>query len=230
MNILDLVVIGIMLLCIVVGTVRGFLRATLGFVNFVIAIVVTNLFYPYLGRFLRSIDGLFGALTTSISQALNLDELVYNMGVAAQTEVIDSLPLPNVFRQALIENNNPVIHMALGVVDFAGYIAAFLAGIVINIISMIIIFVIVFAALTIITNLLNIISRLPVLNTLNKLLGGVVGGVWGLLLVWLVLGIVVIYFSANGNANMADMLEASQIARPMHDANFVVDYILRLFP
>ena len=230
MNILDLLVIAIMAVCIIIGAWRGFVRTVLGFLNFILSIFLTNMLYPHVGRFLRSIDGFFSALTTAIRQTMGLDAAIYAESRAAETEFINQLPLPAFFRDILIENNNSIIYQAIGATGFADFIAGFLAGIVINIISMVVVFVIVFFGLMLLSGILNIITKLPVLNSLNKLLGGGLGAVWGLLLTWLVLGVVVIYFSANTQVNMTEMLENSAVAGPLNERNFALDFILRLFP
>jgi len=230
LNILDLVVIGIMALCIIIGVWRGFVRTVLGFGKFILTIFLTNMLYPHMGRFLRGIDGFFEATSSSIRSAMGLDAAIYAESRAAETEFINSLPLPGFIRETLIENNNAVIYNALGAVGFPDFIAGFLAGIVINIISMVVVFVLVFLGLTLLMHLLNIIAKLPVLNTLNKLLGGILGAAWGLLLTWLVLGVVVVYFSAGTQVDVVGMLESSAIAGPLNESNFILHFILRLFP
>jgi len=217
-------------LCILIGAWRGFVRTVLGFGSFILAIFLTNMLYPHMGRFLRSIDGFFTTLTTSIRNAMGLDAAIYAESRAAQTEIINALPLPDAFRQSLIENNNSIVYSALGATGFADYIASFLAGIVINIISMVIVFVLVFAGLMVVSRLLNLATKLPVLNSLNKLMGGALGAIWGLILTWFVLGIAVIYLSASTQVNVPELLENSAIAGPMNNANFAVQFILRLFP
>jgi uncharacterized membrane protein required for colicin V production len=214
---------------------RGFVRTIFGFASFILAIFLTNMLYPHVGRFLRGIDGFFDALSLAVRDTMGLDAAIYDAAVyaggrVAEMQFINNLPLPAFFREALIENHNIDIHAAIGATGFADYIAGFLAGIVINIISMVIVFVLVFFGLAMLARLLNIITKLPVLNTLNKLLGGAVGAIWGILLTWLVLGVVIIYFSANSAVDMAEMLETSAVAGPLNEMNFALNFILRLFP
>ena len=235
MNILDILVLFIMTLCITMGVWRGFVQTILGFANFIIAIVLTNMLYPHMGRFLREIPGFFDALAGAIRASMGLDEAIYDAAVeaggrAAEMQFITELPLPAFLRETLLENYNPIIRAAIGAIDLADYVAGFLAGIVINIISMVVVFILVFAGLMILTRILNILTKLPVINTLNKLLGGAVGAIWGLLLTWLVLGVVTIYLSANTTMDIYQMLEASALARPLNEWNFALNFILRLFP
>jgi uncharacterized membrane protein required for colicin V production len=213
------------------GVWRGFIRTVLGFANFILAIFLTNMLYPHVGRFLRGAGGLFDSLTTSISRMLNIEAILEERAGAAYYQIIGDLPLPQAFQATLIENYpDALVHYALGTTGISDYIAGFLAGIVINIISLVLTFVIIFALLVAITRVLNVVAKLPVLNTLNKLLGGVLGAAWGLILTWFVLGIIVIYFAANSGADMVAMLEGSAIARPLHEANPIVNFILRIFP
>jgi len=231
MNILDLLVIAIFALCILGGVWRGFIRTVLGFANFILAIFLTNLLYPHMGRFLRSAGGLFDSLQTSISRMLNLDGIIADGVGAAYYDIINNLPLPTVFTNTLIENYpDALVHSALGAAGIGEYIAGFLAGVVINIIAMVVTFIILFVGLTVLARVLNLVAKLPVINSLNKLLGGAVGAVWGLLLTWVILGIAVIYFAANSGTDMVAMLDGSAIAQPIHNANPLVEPILRLFP
>jgi len=230
MNSLDILVIATMGLCITIGAWRGFVRTVLGFGSFILTIFLTNMLYPHVGRFLRGIDGLFETLTASIRSAMGLDAAIYAESRAAQIEIINALPLPPAFRQSLIENNNSVVYTALGATGFADFIAGFLAGIVINIISMVVLFALIFVGLMVLSRVFDLIAKLPVIGSLNKFLGGALGAVWGLLLTWLVLGVVVIYLAASTQTNVVELLDNSAIAGPLNDANFAVQFILRLFP
>ena len=229
MTFLDILVIAIMGLCIFLGAWRGFVRTVLGFANFILAIILTNMLYPHMARFLRGIDSIFDALTASIRSGMGLDAVVYAETRAAQIEIINALPLPLAFREAIIANNHLAVYTAVGAANFADFVAGFLAVIVLNIISMLIVFALVFAGLVVLTRVLNIITKLPVLNSLNKLLGAILGAAWGLMLTWFVLGIVVVYLSAHTQVNVVEVLANSPIAGPLNEANFAVNFILRLF-
>ena len=229
MSALDIMVIVIMALCILIGAWRGFVRTVLGLVNFILAIFLTNLLYPYMSRFLQSFDGLYNTLTTSIRSGLGLDAMVYAESRAAQNEIINNLPLPAALRDAVLINIDNVTAGATATLaeGFANHVAGFLAVIVINVISMMVVFGLVFAGLMILTRVLNIVTKLPVINTANKLLGAALGAAWGLLLTWVVLGVVVVYLSANSQVNVVEMLENSVIAGPLNESNFVMRMLTR---
>lgn len=231
MNTLDLIAIAIMAICIGLGVWRGFIRTILGFFSFILAFFLTSMFYPHVGRFLRGAGGLFESLKASIARMLNIEGIIAERAGAAYYQIMNDLPLPASMRATLIENYpDAMIHNAIGATGISEYISGFLAGIVINIIAFVVTFVLIFIGLIILARVLNLVTKLPVLNQLNKLLGAAIGFVWGLLLTWLVLAIVVVYFAANSNADMVTMLENSVIARPINEINPITNFMLRLFP
>jgi len=231
MSVLDLIVIAIMLLCVLGGVWRGFIRTVLGFANFLVAFFITSLIYPHVGRFLRGAGGFFESLQTSISRMLNIEGIIGERAGAAYYQIIGELPLPAPMRDTLIYSYpDALIHDALGAAGISDYISGFLAGIVINIISFVATFILILIALNILSRALNLVAKLPVINQLNKLLGGLLGAVWGLLITWLVLAVAVVYFAANSDANMVATLENSALARPLQDINPITNFILRFFP
>jgi len=231
LNILDIIVILIMAGCIISGAMRGFIRTVLGFASFIIAIFLTNLLYPHVGRFLRGIDGLYTSMSTSISRMLGLESFLEERVGATYNQIISDLPLPAVLRNSLAESySDTSVANALNATGIDEYISGFLAGLAINVISFVIVLILVFFGIVFLTRALNLIAKLPIIRSLNKLLGGAVGAIWGLLLTWLVLAVVVIYFSTSTNADMYTLLEASAIARPLNEVNFILNFILRFFP
>ena len=230
MNILDLIVVIIFVLSILVGTFRGFIKTTMGFLKFILSLILTNIFYPYVGSFLRSNDNLFISLRNTISTALGLQNAVYDAAYATEYEIISSLPLPQSFQNALIQNNTISSHINLGANTFLEYISGFITSIVINIIAMVLVFIIVYIGLTILTHFINFVAKLPVINGLNKILGAAVGGIWGLLIIWFVLALSTLYFSAQGGFDIYTELENSNIARPLNEFNFMLNWILRFLP
>jgi len=215
------------------GIRRGFIKTVLGFLDFVLAIILTNIFYPPFSRFLRGIDSLYDAVRDTVSSTLGLDELITgSIGAAgnAANDAINTLPLPQALLDYIIANNNPEVHLAVAATDLSDFVAGFIASIVINVMAAVILFALIYVGLIIATKVLNIIAMLPVIKSLNKLLGGALGAIWGLIMVWVVLGVGVIFFSINTGFAMTEALENSFIARLFHESNFVLNWILRFFP
>ncbi len=83
-------------------------------------------------------------------------------------EAIEQMDLPD-FKDMLKSNNNMEMYEALGINEFSGYISNYITCLILNGISVIIIFLILFITIRIIGCMLDLFSRIPVLNGLNKL-------------------------------------------------------------
>lgn len=72
-------------------------------------------------------------------------------------------------------------------------VAIYLTGIVINSGTFILVYFLLSAGLFILSRVLNIISKLPVLNELNRMGGGIVGLFQGLVIVWLIFTFMIVF-------------------------------------
>ena len=98
--------------------------------------------------------------------------------------MIEDLKLPESIKQALLSNNNSEIYQMLGVEAFTDYLSAYLSETIIRGICFILLFAVVSAFLRIMVRWLNLISRLPIIHGMNQLAGAALGGVQGLLYIW----------------------------------------------
>ena len=183
-------ILDILALVLVVGMAvqayrKGFVRAALNFLPMVAALAATRFLTPTVSELLRKTP-FFDALTNTVGNGLHLDNAIGDAAMQTQTEIIESMHLPDFLKESLVENNNPVIYHLLDVESLQSYIAGFLANICINIISVLLVFVVVWLAVKFVLKALNLISKLPVLNFFNRACGFLVGLLKGLCVAWLI--------------------------------------------
>lgn len=225
---LDILVAAVVLGCAVAAYRKGFIMAVLGFLPMLAALLGARLFSPYVSRFLRGTP-LFGSLAGSIGSALNLDKIIGESAMRTQTEIIEGMQLPGFLRDALLENNNPVIYHLLDVEELQEYIAGFLANICLNAAGVILAFLLVYIGARALLNALNIISRLPVLNFFNRACGLLVGGVKGISIVWVACTILTFFQCSMKFAGLFAALEASRIAKAAYENNILLYLVLTIF-
>lgn len=168
-------ILDILALVLVVGTAvqayrKGFVRAALNFLPMVAALAATRFLTPTVSELLRKTP-FFDALTNTVGNGLHLENAIGDAAMQTQTDIIQSMHLPDFLKESLVENNNPVIYHLLDVESLQSYIAGFLANICINIISVLLVFVVVWLAVKFVLKALNLISKLPVLNFFNRACG-----------------------------------------------------------
>ncbi len=228
MNILDIAVIAIIAFFAVKAYRGGFVLSCLSFLPSLCALIVTYLFQPVLSKFIRSTE-FYINLKTSIGNFLSIDNVISNSAMQAQSEIINNMNIPDFLKSTLMENNNPVIYNILNVESIGDYITGFIANIFINIVTMVLLFVVTSIVVKIIIKTLNSVSKLPVVNSLNKFAGLLVGFIQGAVIVWVIcIGLTFFYFNPSWK-EFFEMLDSSFIASFMYQNNILLFMILRIF-
>lgn len=226
--ILDGVVILWIILCAGNGYRKGFILEALSFIPMLAALVAVKFLTPVAGKLLRQTP-MFGSLASSIGKSMQLDTVVNNAAMHTQTEIIQNMQLPDFIKNALLENNNPVIYKLLNVDGLKDYIAGFLANVCINVVSVILVFVVVLIAAKLLLKALNLVSKLPVLNFLNRFCGLLVGGTKGVFWIWLI-AIGMTYLQCNVKLQpVFSALNQSVVAFYLYENNILMYLILTIF-
>ena len=226
--VLDIIVVAVIIGCGVAAWRKGFIRAAFGFLPMAAALAGTHFASSYVGKFLRG-TFLFDSLSGSIEDSMGLDKALQDGAMRTQTEVIEAMPLPDFLKEALLENNNPVIYQLLDVDSLKEYIAGFLANVCLNILSVILAFLLIYIAVTVVLNALNLFSKLPALGFINHFMGLLIGSVKGLLFVWLGF-IVLTFFQCKANLNgLFAAMDATYLAKNLYENNILLQFILTIF-
>ncbi len=188
------------------GHYRGFVKIALTLTSLVVSIVVVRLVTPQVTLFLKENTSIQQSIQNTLMHAVGADTFLEQAGElnvelpAFESSVIESLNLPDPFKEVLLENNTIDIYHRLGVDSFFEYIGASLTNIVLNLVGAVLIFIVVYIALRLLMRALDVVTRLPILSGLNQIAGAVAGLVSGLLWVWVFFFILNI-FSGTGWAS-----------------------------
>ena len=141
--------------------------------------------------------------------------------------VINSLPLPDVVQNVLASNDDAQNNM-LGVSAFRKYIADSVTGIILNAISFVLVFVGVSIIMRIIIRCLNLLSRLPVIHTMNKMGGMLVGLLKGVILLWLICIVITIMSGTEAGIYLYGQINESPFLKYIYDNNMIMALITGL--
>ena len=226
--ILDAIVLAVILGCAAAAWRKGFIRAAFGFLPMLAALLGTKFVSPYVSKFLRGTP-MFGSLSESISGSMGLERLVSESAMQTQAEIIEGMKLPSFLKEALLENNNPVIYQLLDVEKLQEYIAGYLANICINILSVIFAFLLIYIGVTVVLNALHLFSKLPVLSFFNHFMGFLVGAAKGLLFVWLGMAVMTFFQCRADLGNVFAAMEATFVTKILYENNILQELILTIF-
>lgn len=180
--------VGVFLLSMVLyGHYRGFLRLAVTMTALVLSLIVVHLAMPYVTGVLKENTGIHRAIGEGLLHMAGIEDEEGEAKLPAQQrEAIERLKLPEQMKEALLENNNNEIYHILGVDAFLDYLGAYLANMVLNLIGSVLLFLIVFIAIRLLVKWLDLVAKLPILSGINQITGAVLGGLQGLLILWVV--------------------------------------------
>jgi uncharacterized membrane protein required for colicin V production len=227
LNLLDIIVLAIIGVCVFTGYKRGLLKTVYSLASFFIAIFLTGWLYPYVSRFLRGTP-LYGFLKDTAVNSMGLRAFLEEHTARTQSDLINNLPLPSIIRDALAAHNTPDVYEMLNVQTVEGYIGGYFANIALNVISMAAVFILVWFLMRLAGNVLNIIGRLPIISTFNRVGGLAAGLLLGMLIVWIGFAVMNLLLINMSYPEISNLLETSSVARWLYENNWLTSIVTQL--
>ena len=141
---------------------------------------------------------------------------------------IEKLSIPKVLKKDLTENDNKSKYEELGAANFQEYASTYVAYSIINSITYVVVFIIILSLLKIITHALNLLTKLPVIHTLNKLGGLGVGVLEGFIIVWIGFVALTMFCSTDFGTEVLKQIEKSVWLSYLYDNNLILNAVLHV--
>jgi Colicin V production protein. len=230
MNWLLIGIISILILFMVIGYIRGFIKKIVSICSLIVALILVSFLTPYTSSFIQNYTPIYASIK---GQCLNnIQEPLSKMEgstKSAQIQFINELPVPASVKEGLISNNNSSAYTSLAVEQFSDYVAGYLAKWIVNAISYIVVFIFVIIFLRIIFMTLDLVSKFPIINGINKMLGLLMGFIEGILVMWLLFLVLTIFINTTLGAQAFLMINNSKVLTFLYNNNYLLKVITNLF-
>lgn len=226
MDILTIIVLAVILLSAFIGMKVGLIKTLFSMFSMIIALILAIWISPFVSNILKTNEKVVTYFSDKVNYVLHLDEI--GGKVTDQMRFIDDLPIPESFKSLLIENNNNELYIALGVDKFIDYISYSIAHVIINAISFFGTFVICIILLYSLCFILNIVSKLPILNELNKIGGLIAGVLHGLIIIWVLCILLTAFGGTTWGQEAFLSISESTILSFVYNNNLIIKYITDL--
>ena len=183
MNWLVILVLLFLAAYVIRGYHNGFIKTVFSICAVFIAIIVASLGRETLGGILQDNETIYKAVNNKVIESMQIETEAKS--VSEQTKFINSLPVPKRLKEALEENNNKKVYELMDTSKFGDYVSRYITIMILNTIAFVILFVVTLILVRVLANVFDIISRLPVLNSINKIGGIGLGLVHGFVVLWL---------------------------------------------
>lgn len=228
--------LGAAVICILAVTVsrgykRGFIREIVSFFFVFLAIAVSWAINPYVNDFFMENTPVYRMIrescqdfvSTGDGQEQQPDEQV------EQNSFIEALELPDLIRKGLESNNKEEVYTYLAVDTFGEYVSEALARMIVNGLSFVVSYMLASVILRLGTWVLNFLAGLPLLKSANKLAGGLVGLVKGVLFVWIAfLALTVLCSTEIGKQGLA-LIEKDTFLSLLYEYDIFVNFFMSIF-
>ncbi len=148
-------------------------------------------------------------------------------GSAMQAELIERLPLPKLLREQLVSNNTGEGYLKLGVSSFQDYVVHFCATVILNVVSFLVAFILVQLVLRMVIAALDILSQAPVLSTVNRVAGLLLGLLQMLFLLWIFFMAVSAASATEAGLYLMSMIQESRLLGYLYDSNLFMRIVLQ---
>ncbi|MBE5960234.1 MAG: CvpA family protein [Lachnospiraceae bacterium] len=227
MNIALVVVLLILIVNAFYGRKAGLIKTVFSLFSMVAAVLLSSFISPQVSKVLQENEAVVEYMSDKVEAVLPLEDL--GNKITDQISFVDSLPIPASMKTSIIENNNSDTYAQMAVDNFTAYITHAVANIILNAIAFIVTFLVIIIVLNIVCSVLNIISKLPILNQINKTAGMLVGIAQGLIIIW-VLGILVTVFSGSTmGQEIFKMINENEFLSFLYDNNLILRFIANVF-
>ena len=204
----------------------GFIRTVFTLFSTIIALVVTSWVSPAISKELQKNDKVMGFVTEKVSKVIEFKDMGDKK--TDQVNFINKLPLPKIMKHTLIENNTKDVYTAMAVKNFKDYIISSRARIIINAAVFLIVVLFITIGLALLCETLDIISKLPLINGLNKTAGLLAGLLQGIIVVWIGCIFITILSSTKWGEVIFKLINENAFLSTVYNNNLLLSFIMNL--
>lgn len=183
---LGIAVLALIAAACIMGFRKGFVKEIVSLFFMLISFLLVWAVNPYVNTFVKEYTPVYDTIQdkcqTLVSEQIGNKK---TLDKEEQNQVMENMELPDLLKNALVENNTAETYRYLAVSTFTEYISDSLAVMAVNGISFLISFVLSAAVIKLLGFILNVLTKLPVINGINKIAGAAVGGIKCIIFIWI---------------------------------------------
>ena len=224
-----IVILLILLLFIWMGYRRGFIREIVSFFFVFLSLSLAWAINPYINDFLISETPVYSTIQETCTDFVQKQSSDLENETESSSQFIDGLNLPEVLRKNIEKNNNTENYAELSVNTLTEYVSGYLARTIVNGLSYVLAYILATIGIRIVVYILNLIAGLPILKTANKLTGGVVGFVKGLVFIWILFLILTVLCSTEIGKTSLELIEKDSLLSVIYQYDPLIQIFTIIF-
>lgn len=224
-----IVILLILILFIWMGYRRGFIREIVSFFFVFLSLSLAWAINPYINDFLISETPVYSTIQETCTDFVQKQSSDLENEIESSSQFIDGLNLPEILRKNIEKNNNTENYAELSVNTLTEYVSGYLARTIVNGLSYVLAYILATIGIRIVVYILNLIAGLPILKTANKLTGGLVGFVKGLVFIWILFLILTVLCSTEIGKTSLELIEKDSLLSVIYQYDPLIQIFTKIF-
>lgn len=224
-----IVILLIMILFIWMGYRRGFIREIVSFFFVFLSLSLAWAINPYINDFLISETPVYSTIQETCTDFVQKQSSDLENEMESSSQFIDGLNLPEILRKNIEKNNNTENYAELSVNTLTEYVSGYLTRTIVNGLSYVLAYILATIGIRIVVYILNLIAGLPILKTANKLTGGLVGFVKGLVFIWILFLILTVLCSTEIGKTSLELIEKDSLLSVIYQYDPLIQIFTKIF-
>lgn len=218
---------------IVIGLKRGLVKMAFSLISVFVILILVNILTPSAKQLLKTTP-IYESINSNIEAYVNKHvasstENMTQTGVNAQKKIIEDLPLPKEVVDSLVDNNNQESYISMKVDSFSAYIAESLSDMVLGALTFVILFILISILIRILMHVLDIVTKLPIINTFNSAGGAIIGLAEAIIIIWIACIVVTVFSATQWGQEVCKAIAENEILSFLYDNNLIQQIITGIF-
>ena len=225
-NYLFIAIVALIVYMTVRGYRKGFLRIVVSFIGTIVIVIAAREAAPYVTDYLYNNTDAYEKIELGIEEMFKDANEKYDNSIPEnQVKTIDSYNVPDSLKNNLIINNTAEMYKTLVVDVFEDYVSAYLANTAIKAAGFVLAFIVLIIAFRLLLYFVNIISRIPIIRGINQFIGGCIGFIESLIIVWVFFFVAVMFIGNESGSYIFRMIADSEFLTLLFNTNILLGII-----
>lgn len=209
------------------GFHRGFIREVVATAFVILSLVLVYMLNPYVNSFLREHTPVESAIREKCDGFVKEKaQDIGNMGEAGQNTLLHNLGLPQLLTQQIKNNNSGKTYQEYAVTGFTEYVSSYLTNLLVNGISFLITYIFITILTQIILKIMDLISKLPIIDGINRMAGGLIGAGKAVVLLWIVMMVLTIFAGSELGKTGLELVADDFFLKFLYEQNVLIRLFL----
>lgn len=220
------ILIGILFfICVLIGWAQGLFRVIVSVAGLVASLMIAAYVAPHVSGYLEEKTQIDERLAGHIVEELQFSELGQEATRGIQVAVIQELPLPETLKNNILDNNNSEMYQALEVSGVYEYISKSIAVVILNAAVFLLFTFMCRVFFFFLGKAIGELAKVPIVRSIDKVGGGFLGAMRGLILIWIFFLILSITSTFSWSQEMTQQIQQFAPLKLLYDNNVLLDIV-----